>query len=398
MEAGEKQLWFLKHAPKKPGECAGNQEALEELRKWALGWEAGKTQKPLLLAGPTGVGKTAAVRALAQEMNWVLVETNASDARGKLFIEKNFAATSASRGLFGAMRLLVFDEVDAGLERGGVTAISSFLAQAKQPVLLVANDAWEPSMASLRSACRILEFKALNAGSVKSVLKKIAEKEEMESGELVEEISRQCRGDLRSAINDLQAGFTGERERKQNIFKTVGKIFKTTEFREAMRAADESEEDFEMLFRWIEENIAAEYEKPGEVAEAFEWLSRANLFKARIAERQAWRMLKYVRVLSVAGVALSKQERYSKFTKYSFPSIVKKLAASRQSRAALKSALRKAARKLHCSLGEARKSLDLLGPLPGASSFFGFEEEEAALFAGAQEFVKQKRGNKKNKR
>lgn len=399
MVGTEKQLWFLKHAPPKLSDCAGNEEAREEMRKWAIAWEAGKRQKPLLLAGPTGVGKTAAVRALAGEMGWQLVETNASDGRDKQFIAKNYGAGGASRGLLGGMRLLLLDEVDAGLERGSAASISGFLSELRQPTILVANDAWDQSISPLRTGCKIVDFKPVNAGTVKKVLKKIAEKEGLlveEAGQLVEEIGGSCNGDLRSAINDLQAGFPGERERRHNIFKIIGKIFKTTEYREAMRAADESEVDFDMLFRWIEENVPAEYDEPEEVAQAFNFLSRADLFKARIRKRQAWRMFKYVRVLSVAGVALSKRERYHKFTRYSFPSIVKKLSAARQGRAALKGALRKAASRLHCSLAEARETLQAVGAIGGATDFFGFSEEEATLFPAHHELVEKKRGNKKN--
>lgn len=396
MEKREKQLWFLKHAPQRLSECAGNDEPREELRKWAVAWESGKREKPLLLYGPTGVGKSAAVRALAREMGWHAFESSASEMRDKEYIEKNFSATAASRSLFGQTRLLVIDEVDAVVDRGGASAIASFLSQARQPAIVVANDAWEPKLSSVRAACKMVEFKAVNSRAVRKVLEIISEKEGAGSAQLVDTLGVECEGDLRAAINDLQAGFAGERERKDNVFKVVGKIFKTLDYREAMGAADESEVDFDLLFRWIEENVPNEYEKPGEVAAAFEKLARSSLFSSRVVKRQNWKLFKYARVLAVAGVSLSKKEKYSKFTRYNFPSIVKKYSQARESRAALRGALKKAGGKLHCSSREARETLEMTGFIPGASAFFEFEEKQAELFAPSVELAKKKRGYKKN--
>ena len=400
-----KQLWILKHAPKKLGDCTGNDEPREELRKWALAWEGGNPEKPLMLAGPTGVGKTAAVRALAREMNWLLFETNASELRDKEFIQKTYGAASQSLGLFGQKRLLVVDEADAALDKGGASAIAAFLESARQPALVVANDAWEPKISAVRAACRILDFKPINARSVKKVLEKIVAEEKNEtngpaheiSPEFIEQVSAGCEGDLRSAITDLQAGFAGSREKKSNVFKVVGKIFKTIGYWDAVRAADEAEIDFDLLYRWIEENIANEYEKPAEIALAYQMLCRSNEFSSRVIKRQEWRLMKYARVLATAGVALSKKERYAKFTRYNFPSIIKKYSAAREARAALKSALKKAAAKTHSSLQEARETLEEIVGVTGAAEYFELEEGEAKLFS-ASELVKQKRGDKKQKR
>jgi len=390
------RLWILKHAPAKLGDCAGNEEAREEMRQWALLTEAGKPAKPLLLAGPTGVGKTAAVRALAAEMGWQIIETNASEHRDRESLERLFGGSGSSLTLFGSKRLIVVDEVDAGLDKGGLPAISALVSAATQPVLLVANDAWNPKIASLRAYCKIVEFKPVNATTVRKALDKIAVAEGGRDATLVSEISLSCNGDLRSAVNDLQAGFTGERERKHNVFRVVGKIFKTESYGEALKAADDSEVDFDLLYRWLEENVPAEYEKPGEIAAAYDWLARGDVFRSRIMKRQAWKLYKYVRALVVAGVAVAKEKRYSKFSRYAFPTIMKKLSAARESRAALKSAAKKTGAKMHCEASCARDALSTIGWIEGATTYFGLTETEAGLFAPAGKLAGKKAKNEKN--
>ncbi len=378
-------LWTVKYAPRSLGECAGNDEARERMRKWALQWQARKRQKPLLLNGPTGAGKTACGRGLGREMDWLLVETAASDLRNREKLEKVYGLTGASAGLFGQTRLLFFDEVDSALDSGEVTELQAVLKNASQPALLVANDAWNPKLAPIRFLCELVDFRAINSLAVKKVLKKIAEAENIggNADELIEEIAAKARGDLRAAITDLQAGFAGERERKSNVFSVVGKIFKTQSYSEAVRAGDESEVDFNLLSRWLEENIPSEYEAPEEVFKAFDALSRADVFRGRKMRRQHHELYKYERALTLAGVALSKKQRYAKFTRYSFPSIVKELAAARASRNALNEIASAASRKMHCSRREALESVAFLAGCAGMGSFLGVGDEAQKLVAEA---------------
>jgi type IV secretory pathway ATPase VirB11/archaellum biosynthesis ATPase len=48
----------------------------------ALLWLCYEHERVVLFSGPTGVGKTSAVHALASDMGWETVELNASDDRG----------------------------------------------------------------------------------------------------------------------------------------------------------------------------------------------------------------------------------------------------------------------------------------------------------------------------
>ncbi|HQT45448.1 MAG TPA: replication factor C large subunit, partial [Candidatus Micrarchaeota archaeon] len=47
-----------KYRPAKFDEFLGNRDAVDMVRKWALEWARGNRQKPLIITGPCGSGKT----------------------------------------------------------------------------------------------------------------------------------------------------------------------------------------------------------------------------------------------------------------------------------------------------------------------------------------------------
>ncbi|MGB9695574.1 MAG: AAA family ATPase, partial [Caldisericaceae bacterium] len=188
-------------------EFAGNPEAVEKVKKWALLFENGKIQKPIFLYGPPGIGKTALAYAVAHEMGWELIEFNASDTRNKNNVERIIGAASGSAGLFSRRKLILIDEVD-GLEgtadRGGISAIVSMIRSSSQPIILTANDAWDRKLTPLRGGCDFVEMKRINKRTVLLTIREIAHKEGIKlSDEVLERIADASNGDLRSAIIDL---------------------------------------------------------------------------------------------------------------------------------------------------------------------------------------------------
>ena len=106
---------------------------------------------------------------------------------------------------------------------------------------------------------------------------------------------------------------------------------------------------------WIEENIINEYEKPEEIAKAYEMLAKSDLFFVRIRKRQNWKLMKYGIDLMTAGVAVSKNEMYRKFSKYQYPNKIKYLGMTKIKRAKEKADLTEASHKLHCSINKVKK-------------------------------------------
>jgi replication factor C large subunit len=398
-------LWTSRHAPKRVDDAAGNDEARETIKKWAFDWQRGKNGKPLLLYGPTGSGKTAVVRALAAEMSWALAESNASENRGGAEFAKLAASASAS-DLYGSRRLLFVDEVDAVFDRasrgeGGkslAAALAPALEQRAFPVILAAENAWEPKLAALRAYCALVEFKRVNWRSVAKTLKKIAAEENSPiTQEQADETARRAGGDLRAAINDLQAtlaggtqaareaALPGERDRQERVFETLRAIFHARSFADALRAADSSGEDLERLALWIDENIPREYDEDArERAAAFESMSKATLYQKRIMRSQNWSLLKYVRALAFAGVAAARRETKPKFVSYAFPSVLKALGETKKNRELLRAAVAKVESSLHCSKKQALETIMVFGGAPGFAAFFGLSKEEAELLSSLE--------------
>ncbi len=391
-------LWTVKYAPAKLSEVAGNEDTLEEIRKWALEFERGKAQKPLLIHGPPGIGKTAVGKALATEFSWTLLETNASDARDAESLKR--AIGNSGRGLFGEQRLILLDEVDGAFDRGEVPELVRIVKENTGPLILTANDMWNKHLAVIRALCKQVEFKKVNSRAMAELLMRIAKAEGIViEKEKVNEVVKNSSGDVRSAIIDLQSGGVSQRDRKTNVFEAVRTVFKTTSYEKSIRASENLDIDLDMFVKWIEENIPIEYEKPEDRALAFDWLAKSDVKQGQVKKRQYYGLLRYVRALSHAGVSLSKGEMYAKFTPYQFPSYIKTLAATKARRGAFESVCSKLARVLHCSKEKIKRELPLLCALP-VSEFIKMDEDEEAVlnsFSTAGKFKPDKKEKRKQK-
>ncbi len=367
-----------KYRPKSSKEIIGQDKALSILKEFVLDYKnfvKKYKKRALLLYGPPGVGKTASVIAIANEYNLELVMTNASQQRD-LSRVRQIALSSLQASLFGKGKVIVFDEVD-GIsgkhDRGAIGEILKVINASYHPVILIANDAYSDKLKYLRSYCMLIEFKKLTVYQIVKILINICRKEGIYAEmEVLKEIAKRANGDARAAINDLQllsAGkkkiskedlaILGYRDVDLQVFEFLAYFFKSTSFFQALRSLNNADLDIDEIFLWVSENITKEYSKAKEIASAFDWISKADVVYGRANRWNQYNLYAYIMPL-IAGVSLIKEEKYKKFTKYSFPSKIRLMIKLREARAIAKGLSIKIAKYCHVSTEEAKKYFKIL--------------------------------------
>jgi len=339
--------WTEKYRPGSLGEVRGNDKAVASLRDWADTWE--DHQEAVILEGSPGVGKTSAAHALAADVGWDVVELNASNQRTADVIERVAGEAASSGTLAGGAddrKLVLLDEADnlhGNVDRGGARAITELVKSANQPIVLVANEYYDMSQ-GLRSACQDIEFRDIAARSILPVLRDLCRREDVsyEDGAL-DAIAEQNSGDLRGAINDLQAivssgghladdaVVTAERDRTAGIFPFLETLLQEAGAEAARQASFDVDETPDDLIGWIEDNLPKEY-SGAELALGYDFLADADRWLGRVRATQNYRYWRYAADTMTAGVAAARSSPKGGWTRYGPPSFWRKLGATRSAR------------------------------------------------------------------
>ena len=263
------------------------------------------------------------------------------------------------------------DEADGitGSDRGGLPELIALISKTKVPIIITSNDIWKKKFSLLRKSCKIISLKELSDIDVKQIITEVLKKEDKKiKSETIDLIVKGARGDVRAALNDLESVILlGEeniddislREKKQDIFNDLKKLFQNQVDQQTLRIFDNSELNLDEILLWIEENIPLEYQGKA-LTKAYECLSRADIFKGRIYRNQYWRFMVYQSFFLSGGVASATRLKNNRFISYKKPTRILKIWMANMRNAKMKAIVEKYAKLCHMSKKKAMKDKNLM--------------------------------------
>jgi len=337
-------MWTEKYKPGKLEEVLGNPKAVIDLKNYR--WE-----KPLLLYGAPGIGKTVLVEALAKETGFELAEINDDNiASGRSIVQTG--------SLFGARKLILFDNVD---QMDNIREVAEILKVSRNPMMLITSDFDSKRLATIKKMCEKIQMKRPASVSVAKLLERICKEEGVEADkEVLKKIAENSQGDMRAAVNDLETialarkkitvedlSLLEERDAVSDIYKSLGTIFFRKDMQESIKSTYDLDEQPQNVLLWIDENLPGVVKGPAELGKCYEYLSKADVFLGRIMRRQYWGFLRYANPLMTAGVTVSKGEKVC-FVRYQFPSYIIRMGQTKKERELKKNIGLKLSPSLHC--------------------------------------------------
>lgn len=214
--------WVEKYRPASLSDVSGHHDILATINKFV-----DSNRLPhLLLYGPPGTGKTSTVLALARRiygnknMRQMVLELNASDDRGIDVVREQIKTFSSTKQIFAGsfdksaaqqdsianFKLIILDEADA-MTSTAQMALRRIMEKytANTRFCIIANYTHKLSPALL-SRCTRFRFSPLKDADIRQLVDKVIAEEGVNTApEAVDSLVTLSKGDMRRALNVLQA-------------------------------------------------------------------------------------------------------------------------------------------------------------------------------------------------
>ncbi|WP_010917747.1 replication factor C small subunit [Thermoplasma volcanium] len=219
------EIWTEKYRPKSLSEIYGEDENIQKLKSFVE-----KKELPhLLFAGSVGTGKTSTAIALAIELfgeSWKenFIEMNASNENGIDVIRnkiKDIARIRPSNPL--GFKILFLDEADQLTAEAQAALRRTMEMYSETTRFVFACNYSSKIIPPIQSRTVVMRFRPVQDEFIKKKLNEIAKNEgftiDDESMEAMVEVSG---GDMRKAINVLQAVYTSGEISPKKIYEIIG--------------------------------------------------------------------------------------------------------------------------------------------------------------------------------
>lgn len=331
-------MWSEIYRPQSVEQMIGNEDARLAVVKWLSRWVNGS--RPLLLVGPSGVGKTTLVNVLARKFNYDLIEMNASDTRNREDLESVIIPMFNNTSVSGRTMLLFLDEIDgiSGREdAGGIESLVKMMKEPTIPVIMAANTQDNMKIKQLAKVCKIIKFNPIppreSAMFLEHVLK--SHNKSLDTEEKILIVNR-SRGDIRSLLNSVQGKVAGYNVMREDIFEmdiagAINGYFSSNSPQEAkaflshadatyrdphfgMSSNERRKDKINALFS----SIVCSRIGYDNMAALLDVLSKVDVIVGRIGQNRRWSLLKYLDNIIAYGLFEKSRNRGIKYNQYNF--------------------------------------------------------------------------------
>ena len=329
-------MWSEIYRPRTIEQMFGNEDARLNVIKWLSKWIDGT--RPLLLVGPSGVGKTTLVKILALKFDYELVEMNASDTRTKGDLERLILPLFNNKSVSGRKMLLFLDEVDgiSGREDlGGLEYLVKIMKEPTIPVIMAANTQDNMKIKQLSKVSKTIKFSPVPPRILAMFLDYVLRSHDKMLGmEEKQSVIARSNGDIRALLNNAQAkvaGYdaVGNDAVEIDIATAINGYFSSDSSLEAMNflshanatysdprfgmSADERRKDKLNAFF---SSIVSSRLRYDSIAPLLDVLSKVDLVVGRTGKNRRWSLLRYIDYMIAYGLFEHSRKLGIKYNQY----------------------------------------------------------------------------------